>query len=405
MRRILTTAALSALLAVPVSAQLDPEKRMLLEAGYEQGVGAPGPVSPYAYLYSNTPGVAGKNSVLRAVLAPVYADTELGFNGALPRTALGIGLSGGGFAFGQVEVDRGDERRTESFLGHGGGPSLSFYPRLGSIGPVPLAGVVRGSGTRLSFAKVAGTDPAFVPPVDHWSGALRAGLRLGGQAPGIESGPAAEASTWWETRLRERSGPYGFANDRMMERRTDLYWMRVLVSLPVAGQSRVSGGASLGGGAGVDRISSYRLGGMLDQTAEFPLIIPGYFGQEVFARRYAHAWGRLAAPVRALPSISVLLHAAGATVAPVRGVDSGGVLHAGLGGGLAWIPTGGAYAAELCYGFAPTAVRGGRKGAHSVATTFQVNFLAPVTGAHGAPARQQGLRWLLGRWLTSPFGK
>ncbi len=382
--------------AVPVKAQIDDAKRLLLEGGYEDGVGNPGPGSPYAFLYLNRPDIVGKGSALRLALAPVYADAELGLRNVLPRTGLGFGLSGGGYAFGHAEVRRGDEKSGEDFIGHGGGPSVSLYPRLGDIGPAPLNGVFRVSAAYTAYQRTGRTDPRYEPPPNEWSGAVRAGLRLGGAEPGMDRGRAAEASVWAETRLRDRPASYGYNGDRYVRRNVNLYWARVFLSLPAPGGIHAGGGMNAGGGGGQGRLSAYTLGGMLTQTSEFPLILPGYFGQEISASRFVHAWARAGVPILGSKRCFVNLTAAAASVRPMYGTDPGGIHHVGLAAGLSFEPAAGPLRVDLTYGYAPTALRGTHRGAQSLAFNFEYDFLAGAPGAR-SKIRQQGLRWLFGR--------
>lgn len=385
-------------LASPVCAQIDDAKRLLLEGGYEDGLGNPGPSSPYVFLYLNRPGAAGPGSAWRLALAPVYVDTELGLPGVFgSRTDLGLGFSGGGFAFGNAEIKRGDEKHGEDFFGHGFGPSLSLYPRLGDIGPVPLNGVFRVSAVYTDFQRTARTDAVYEPPPDEWTGVARAGLRLGGVEPGMDRGRAAEASVWAESRVRDRPASYGYNGDRFVRRNVNLFWTRLLVSLPAPHGTHASGGISAGGGGQIGRLTAYRLGGMQTQTSEFPLILPGYFNQEISARRFVHAWAHAAIPIRGMKHYYLNLTAAVAKIKPVYGTDPGGVNHAGLSTGVSYEAADGPLRAELVYGYAPTALRGTRRGGQSVALTFEYDFL--TTGFETGPestTRQRGLRWLFG---------
>lgn len=390
-------AAALALSALPAAAQMDPSKRLQLEGGFERGVGAPGPVAPYAYLYMNHPGVFGSSTTLRLALAPVYVDSELGLTEAMPRTDVGLGISGGGYAFGQTEVYRGTDLRGESFMGHGGGPSLSFYPRLGKVGPVPINGVVRVGAAYANYERDSKTDAAFQLPPDEWTGFARFGIRAGGSPPGLNPGPAGEVSAWLERRDREHGGVYGINGDREARRRSHLYWTRGFVSLPLKNGSLVAGGFSLGDGDGVDRFSAYRLGGMLTMNAEFPLIIPGYFSHEIAATSYAHVWAREGVPLDEQHRYVWSVFAAGAGVKPVRGTDPGGTYHGGVGVALGFMPKRAALRGEFSYGYSPTALRGRRRGGHGVALTMELNFNAPGLPSRARlPSTQEGLRWLLG---------
>lgn len=396
-RSVLAALFLFAVSAAPAKAQIDDQKRLLLEGGYEDGVGSPGPGAPYGFLFLNRPGAAGPGSAWRLALAPVYLDTELGLPGIFgSRTDLGLGFSGGGYAFGHSELARGDEKGGESFIGHGGGPSVSLYPRIGDIGPVPLSGVLRLSAIYTDFQRTARSDPAFEPPPDEWTGVLRGGLRLGGIEPGMDRGRALEFSVWEETRVYDRPAAYGFKGDRSVVRDVNLYWTRLMASLPGPKGTRVSGGVSGGSGDGIRRLTAYRLGGMLTQTSEFPLILPGYFSQEISARRYLHAWAHTGLPLS--KRFFLDLTAAGATITPVRGTDAGGLHHLGVSAGVSYAPAKGPIHALLAWGYAPTALRGTRRGGHAFAFSLEYDFLAPeAKPAVPGMTRQQGLRWLLGR--------
>lgn len=385
------------LLAAPARAQIDDAKRLLFEGGYEDGVGNPGPSSPYAYLYLNRPGAVGPGSAWRLALAPVYADTELGIPHVFgTRTDIGLGFSGGGYAFGNSQVIRGDEKPGESFIGHGGGPSISLYRDLADLGPVPLNGVARLSVVYTDFQRTERTDAGYEPPPDEWTAAARAGLRLGGVEPGLDHGQALEVSGWGETRLRDKAASYGYNGDRFVRRTANLYWARVLVSLPAPGGTRAGGGIDAGSGAGVGRLAAYRLGGMLTQNSEFPLILPGYFGSEISARRFVHAWAHTALPLDRAKRWFLELTAAGANVTPIRGTDPGGTLHAGFATGVGYAPADGPMHAEFTYGFSPTALRGSRRGGHSAAVTVEFDFLPSAAPSATPKTRQQGLRWLFG---------
>jgi hypothetical protein len=396
--RAILAAALLALIVAPVRAQIDDARRFQLESGYEQGLGQPGPAAPYLFVYLNRPGVFRSSDTLRMAVAPVYLDTELGIKGAFGSFSdAGIGFSGGGYAFGQTEVFRGDEKRGESFVGHGGGPSLSAYPHLGHVGPLPLSGVLRVSGSYADYRRDDDTAPQFVLPPDEWTGVFRTGLRLGGQAPGLDTAPALEVSVWGESRVREHAASYGYDDDRAAQGRTNLYWSRMLFAYTLKDGVRLGATTSFGGGAGVDRFSAYRLGGMLTQNAEFPLVLPGYFSQEIAARQFAHVYLRAGAALDDKKKYTVNVFAAGASITPVTGTDAGGAQHVGVGTGLEFTPRKGALHAMLSYGYSPTAMRGGRRGGDGAALSLELNFETAPKGATLPMDTQQGLRWLLGR--------
>ena len=114
-------------------AQIDPEKRELIEFGYNQPLqGLPPPISAYAFFYDNTPGFIQTNLTLRLAVAPTYIDSELGISGALsPHTDIGIGLAGGGFADSYNEIQQGKYIKQQSFDGYGVTGSSSIYHLFG----------------------------------------------------------------------------------------------------------------------------------------------------------------------------------------------------------------------------------------------------------------------------------
>ena len=398
MLRAIGAAALIALAAAPVRAQVDPERRSQIETGYEQGLGSPGPYAPYFYIYLNRPDFMASSDTFRLALAPVYFDGEWGIKNALGRFGdAGFGLNGGGYAFGQTEVYRGDEKRGEDFTGHGGGPSLSAYPHLGNIGPVPLNGVLRVAASYSDYRRGYATAPQFVLPQNEWTGKIRAGLRFGGQPPGLDRAPAGEASVWWETQGREHSVPYGYNGDRTAQGQTNLYWTRMLFAYTMEDATRLEARTSFGGGTGVDRFSAYRLGGMLTLNSEFPLVLPGYFSHEIAARQYAHLYVRGGMPLDDNRKLVLNLFAAGASITPVAGTDAGGAQHLGVGTSIEFAPRHGALRGVLSYGYAPTALRGGGRGGQGVALSIELNLEPRKDKLGEAPYdMQQGLRWLLG---------
>ncbi|HXT01929.1 MAG TPA: hypothetical protein VN915_14735 [Elusimicrobiota bacterium] len=401
MLRALLASAVFLALAAPARAQIDPQRRVLLLGGYEQGLLAPGPVAPYAYAYMNVPEVAGSSSALRLVVAPVYVDSEMGFLNVIGKHAdAGVGFSGGGYAFGQTEVRRGDEKRGESFTGHGGGPSLSLYPKLGKIGPVPINGYLRGAASWADYRRNYATAPEFVLPPNEWTGILRFGIRAGGRPPGLDQAPSGEVSVWYEARDREHGGAYGYNGDRVAERATHLYWTRLLFAYDFPDDRRLGVDMNFGAGTGVDRFSAYRVGGMLQNNAEFPMSVPGYFSQEIAAEKVAHVWLRFGKSLTNERRIVFNWFAGGAVIKPVPTTDAGGAQHAGVGMGVEFLPKreGGALRGMLSFGYSPTAVRGDHRGGEGVALSMELNLgtTPPPSGPSRLPDTQGGLRWLIG---------
>ena len=63
--------------------QIDPDKRELIQFGYNAPLEGHPPLSAYAYFYLNQPGFLQTNWTLRLALAPTYLDSELGLGHVL----------------------------------------------------------------------------------------------------------------------------------------------------------------------------------------------------------------------------------------------------------------------------------------------------------------------------------
>lgn len=360
--------------AAPAAAQIDSERRRLLQAGFSLPLEGRGPLSGYLYYYHNHPYSDGLRT-LRLAVAPVYLDSEYGIKGGFGgATDLGIGLAGGGFADSYTEIRGGRFLRGESFTGDGAKASLSAYRNFGKVGRAPLAGVLRGEGRYAEFRRDNGTEPGFVLPRPQSDFNLRAGLRWGGQEPLLMPRLAAELSVWYEGRLRTASGSYGYDNDRRVEPHSHLFWSRALLvyNLPKASHrflAQVAGGTS----RRPDRFSAYRLGGVLPQASEFPLSIPGYYYQEVSARDFGLAGGSYVLPLsKDKHTWLATFTLATAIVEYAPGLDQDNKWHSG--GGLGLHYTTDAWHALLEYGYGVNANRGHGNGAHSLGVRVQFDF-------------------------------
>ncbi|MGV3774456.1 MAG: hypothetical protein ACO1QB_16265, partial [Verrucomicrobiales bacterium] len=107
---------LALLFGAEVRGQIDPEKRRLLQLGYNQALEGRGPIAAYGFFYYNQPQFYRTNLTLRLAVAPIYVDSELGFTSLFgPNTDFAVGLAGGGFADSFSEIKQGIYRREESF--------------------------------------------------------------------------------------------------------------------------------------------------------------------------------------------------------------------------------------------------------------------------------------------------
>ena len=363
--------------AAPASAQMDPEKRQLIQVGLNQALDRRGPLAAYVYYHLNVPYFFPPKRSLRLVVAPGYVDSELAFAKALgEKTDLGLGLAGGAFADSHTEIRDGRYFKGQSFRGDGVRASVSAYHDFPAIGPVPLAGILRAEGHHAKFRHDKTTDEPFVVPEPQSEVATRAGLRLGGREPYLSPNVAMEISAWYEARYRLEPGTYGFAGDRRMENNSQLLWGRALLVWNEKTSANrfvavVSGGTSLR----ADRFSAYRLGGDLPMAAEFPLSLPGYYYQELSARRFGLIGGTYIIPMsRDRVTWTTSVTAATVLVEYAPGFDQRGKSHTGVGGGVAYLSHSKAWQVLASYGYGINARREHGMGGHTVGMLVQFDF-------------------------------
>ncbi len=367
---------LVSLIPLVVSAQIDPVNRDLIQLGYNSAFQGHAPLAGYAFYYHNAPGFLRTNLTLRLALAPVYLDSELGISHALgENTDLGIGLAGGGFADSYSEIRGGKFLPNESFTGHNGEASLSLYHLFNPQRQIPLNLVVRGIVHRSWYARDDETDPAFQIPDDRTTFSVRTGLRWGGVEPTPFPSLAMELSAWYEGMFRTPSGAYGFAGDRRVQSSSHLFWAQGLLAYTLP-ESKHSFYLSLKAGTSIDadRFSAYRLGALLPLAAEFPLSLPGYYYQELSAKRFVLAGGNYLLPLDAKGRWSVGATAATAGVDYLPGTAQPGRWHSGVGAGILYRSPRDTTKIMISYGYGIDAIRTRGRGAHSVGVLLQVDL-------------------------------
>jgi hypothetical protein len=286
--RGLATLVLIAAGAVRGEAQMDPEPRANLELGVEGPLKGDGPISGYFFLMWNRPHFPQEDQYLRVVVAPVYLHSELVIDKwPGPGQAVGLGFGGGYKPFDQEEFRDGGYQERESFLGHGAEVQLSYYPRIKLWDVLPLEGQVRFRPQYVLYERGDDTDRSFQLPRDTPVYYGRAGLRLGGVPPELLPQVALEVSLWHEFAYRQIADDYGFPDQRQellhLSRRS---WGRLGgVYTPVEGHTaRVF--LTAGGAGDTDALSAFRMGSALAFRREFPLVLHGYFVDEIFAKRF-----------------------------------------------------------------------------------------------------------------------
>jgi hypothetical protein len=359
-------------------AQIDPDRRELIEVGYDQPLQGAAPVAAYGYYYNNEPHYPWTNTTLRLALAPVYVDAELGISHALgPNTDLGIGASGGGFADSYFEFLKGKFLPASSFFGNGAGVSGSICHLFNPGDRIPLSGIVRVRDGFSVYERRSDTSSDFMLPSDHSTLSLRTGLRWGGREPLLFPELAMELSAWCEGQYRFDSGPYGYNGDRDLRSDSEMIWARGLLiyTLP---ESKQTISATLNGGTCIDpdRFSAYRLGGNLPLSSEFPLEIPGYFYQELSAVSFVNFAGEYSLPLDPAKQWRVNLVGAVADLDYTPGLEQNGHFNSGAGIGMGCRSKTGTWQVQASYGYGFEAIRSSGRGGQSIGILCQMDLNA-----------------------------
>lgn len=358
------------------SAQIDPVQRDLVQFGYNGAYQGRQPIAAYAFYYHNQPDFLRTNLTLRLAVAPVYLDSELGFNHLLgPNTDLGIGVAGGGFADDYNEIHVGKFLPGESFEGDGAELSASLYHLFNPGDLIPLSFVLRGTGHYSFYSRNDDTASNFQLPNDHADVSVRTGLRFGGVEPTLFPPLAMELSVWHEGHLRSDPGEYGFNNDRELNEQSHLFWTEAALAytLPESQQSfyvRLTAGTSVD----ADRISAYRLGGFLPLSAEYPLSLPGYYYQEFSARQFVLFNVNYLLPLDKAKRWSLDFNAATAVVDYLPGESQSGNSLSGVGGGLMYRAPSDRWRVMATYGYGLNAIRDAGRGASNIGFFFQIDL-------------------------------
>jgi len=275
-------------LAAPAWAQIDPEPRANLELGVEGPLRGDGPISGYFFLLWNRPHFLRDDLYLRVVTAPVFVTTELAReNWPGPNQAVGVGLGGGYGPYSFDDFRNGDYKVRESFLAHGGEATFSYYPRVKIGGVLPLEGQVRLRPQYVLYERSGDTDRRFRLPADTPVYYGRAGLRLGGVPPELLPRIALELSLWHEVAYRQIADPYGLPErPQELEHLTQRSWGRLGAVITPAEGHTVQVFLTAGTTENADALSTYRMGSALVFRHEFPMVLHGYFVDEIFARRF-----------------------------------------------------------------------------------------------------------------------
>jgi hypothetical protein len=267
---------------------MDAESRTYLEGGVETPLRGNGPWTGYGYLFVTRPHFLDEDLYARLVIAPGYLTSELIHDHWPSRnSAVGIGVSGGLWADSQVEFRDGRFEKEESFAGNSAGGTLAYYLRGPQIGGLlPLEGQIRATPKYVWYDRTSDTARRFRLPEESAIYEMRVGIRLGGVPPDLFPDDALELSLWHTVSYRDKAGRYGLAEQpEQSEHLTQRTWTRVGGSYAVWG-TQASVFLNAGIAENVDPLTAFRLGGGLRLRAEFPLLLHGYYVEEIFARRF-----------------------------------------------------------------------------------------------------------------------
>jgi hypothetical protein len=270
---------------------MDDQSRTRIEVGAEGPLRGNGPLTGYAYGFLTRPHLFDKDFYLRAVVAPTYAAAELIRDHWIHTdNAVGVGLGGGLFAASQAEFQNGRFVPRESFSGDLVEATLAYYLRGPKIaGILPLEAQIRLRPTYVLYDRSSDTSRHFRVPEDSAIYLGRAGIRLGGVPADLFPAGAAEVSLWQGVSYRQHAGTYGLPDQpQETEHLTLQTWTRVGLTYPLWG-GHASAFVNAGIAEDTDSLSTFRLGGGLRMRAEFPLLLHGYYVDEVFARRFVLA--------------------------------------------------------------------------------------------------------------------
>ena len=356
--------------------QIDPERRNLLELGYDQTLVSQGPQALYLYYYYNNPEFVRTNLALRMAIAPAYVDGELGIKQAFsPSTDVGIGFYGGLLGDNYYEVDDGSYQKTESFYGSGAGAAISLYQHVNPGQLIPLNIIVRAGFRYSVYSDTRDTADNFVLPPNRYTPFTRVGLRLAGPEPVLYPDLGLEVSVWYERQWRFGTGTYGFNNDLSVAADSSLYWARAGMNYAWTnvGQ-KVSFTVTAGGTEDADRFSAWRLGGVLPLVSEFPLMLPGYYYQEISAERFVDLYGAYVVSLDAENRWAIRVEGAGALLQYLPGLELPNKWQMGAGAGITYHPTNRRFSIVLRYGYGFNAIRDGERGGQSIGVLFQYDF-------------------------------
>jgi hypothetical protein len=267
---------------------IDAETRSYVEGGIEVPLKGNGPLAGYGYFFATRPHFLADDVYLRVVIPPGYFISELILDHQPSQnSAIGVGVSGGFFGESQSEFQDGRYESAQSFRGDSVGGTLAYYlrgPKIGGL--LPMEGQIRANPKYVWYSRNDDTSSHFQLPENTAIYDVRAGVRLGGVPPELFPNLAVELSVWHLLSYRDNAGHYGFAEQvQETEHFTQRTWTRLGATYSFGAQ-QISAFLTAGIAENADALSTFRMGGGLRLRAEFPLLLHGYYVDEIFAQRF-----------------------------------------------------------------------------------------------------------------------
>jgi len=123
-----------------------------------------------------------------------------------------------------------------------------------------------------------------------------------------------------------------------------------------------------------DRLSAWRIGGVLPLDAEFPLIVPGYYEGEFSARNFVLVGADYSLPIDAARRWRAGFGAATARIDYTQGLEEPHAWVTGASASLGYEPQSKAWKVSLVYGHGFDAIRHGHRGADSLSLLMELDL-------------------------------
>src|SRR5262249_52464525 len=164
--------------------------------------------------------------------------------------------------------------------------TLSYYNRFKLFDLLPVEGSVR-LHPQYVFYQRSGTARRFRLPEASPIYGGRVGIRAGGEPPELFPDVALGVSVWYEVSWGQEAGAYGFPEPpTQAQPPPQQAWARAGGIFNVTKNQNVRLFLTGGTSRDTDPLSSYRLGSSLPFRREFPLVLHGYFVDEIFAHHF-----------------------------------------------------------------------------------------------------------------------